>query len=318
MDRVVFSTLKYRKESKWLSWTHSLVSIFLLMFFIFCSFFISNFWLGLLFSILISAFISRSFIIYHDYAHGTILRKSKLAKAIYFIYGIYVLAPINVWKRTHDYHHRNIGKFFKPSIGSYPLFSKEKFNSCSKKEKRNYLFVRHPLVILFGYLFTFLFGMCIDPFINNPRKHYDSLCSLIFHFLYMGTIFYFLDFQHVLFIVLIPHFISSALGAYLFYAQHNFPGAKYKNKDSWDYEFSALESSSYMKMNKIMQWVTGNIGFHHIHHLNPSIPFYRLPEAMQSVVELQSPKITSLKIKDIIACLKIKVWDEDAQKMTST
>ena len=135
MDRVVFSTLKYRKESKWLSWTHSLVSIFLLMFFIFCSFFISNFWLGLLFSILISAFISRSFIIYHDYAHGTILRKSKLAKAIYFIYGIYVLAPINVWKRTHDYHHRNIGKFFKPSIGSYPLFQKKNLIAVQKKKK---------------------------------------------------------------------------------------------------------------------------------------------------------------------------------------
>ena len=132
----------------------------------------------------------------------------------------------------------------------------------------------------------------------------------------MALIFYFFTFQHVLLIVLIPHFISSALGAYLFYVQHNFPGAKYKNKDNWDYKFSALESSSYLKMNKIMQWITGNIGYHHIHHLNPSIPFYRLPETMKNVVELQNPKTITFKIKDIIACLKLKVWDEKTQKMT--
>ena len=69
-------------------------------------------------------------------------------------------------------------------------------------------------------------------------------------------------------------------------------------------------------MNKVMRWITGNIGYHHIHHLNPSIPFYKLPEAMESIVELQNPKSTSFKLRDIIACLKLKVWDEDTQMMT--
>ena len=118
-------------------------------------------------------------------------------------------------------------------------------------------------------------------------------------------------------VVILPHFISSALGAYLFYAQHNFPGAKYKNDKEWTYEFSALESSSYMKMNKFMQWVTGNIGYHHIHHLNPSIPFYRLPEAMKAIPALQNPKTTSLCVWDIWNCLRLKLWDEELNSMST-
>lgn len=316
MDSIILRTLKFRKENKRLSWFHSISSIVLLIFFIFCALFVEKFWSGFVFSLAIAAMISRSFIIYHDYAHGTILRKSYFAKAMYFIYGIYVLAPLNVWKRSHDYHHRNIGKFFKPSIGSYPLVSKKKFNDFSKVKKVSYLFVRHPIVILFGYLFTFLYGMCIHPFISNPKKHFDSLLALCFHFSYMFLVFSMKDFQHVLLVVIIPHFLASALGAYLFYVQHNFPDAKYKNKDNWNYTFSALESSSFLKMNKVMRWITGNIGYHHIHHLNPSIPFYKLPETMESIVELQNPKSTSFKLRDIIACLKLKVWDEDTQMMT--
>jgi omega-6 fatty acid desaturase (delta-12 desaturase) len=274
-------------------------------------------WIRCIFSIGITIMIVRTFIIYHDYVHGTILRKSKFAKVLFSVYGLYVLAPINVWKSTHNYHHRNNGKFFKPSIGSYPLYSKKKFERSSRKEKISYLFIRHPLVMFFGYLFTFIYGMCLYPFISNPKKYFDSLLSFLLHSLYIFLLYYYFDFNRVILVVILPHFISCALGAYLFYAQHNFPDAKYKNDKEWSYEFSALESSSYLKMNKVMEWITGNIGYHHIHHLNPSIPFYRLPETMRAVKSLQNPKTTSLRIKDIISCLKLRVWNEELNKMSS-
>ena len=314
---LIKATLKFRKENIRLSWFYSVSSIALLLLFIILTLFIPFLFLKYVFSLGITIMIVRSFIIYHDYAHGTILRNSRLAKAIYFTYGIYVLAPINVWKRTHDYHHRHIGKFFKPSIGSYPLYSKEKFKKSSKKNKISYLLIRHPITMLFGYIFTFIFGMCLYPFISNPKKHYDSLISLLFHSLYIITVYHYFDLHTVILVVIIPHFISSALGAYLFYAQHNFPDAKYKSDKDWTYQYSALESSSYLKMNKLMEWITGNIGYHHIHHLNPSIPFYRLKEAMNNIKELQNPKTTTLKIKDIISCLRLKVWNEDLNKMSN-
>lgn len=314
---IIKDTLKFRKENKKLSWLHAIISIVLLLSFIILTLYVPFLWLKWIMSIGITIAITRSFIIYHDYAHGTILRKSKLANIMYFLYGIYVLAPLNVWKRTHDYHHRHNGKFFKSSIGTYPLFSKAKYYSSSKAERFNYLFARHPLVMLLGYVFTFLYGMCIYPFISNPKKHFDSLLSLVFHLLFLYLTYRYFGLTNMFLVVILPHFISSALGAYLFYAQHNFPGAKYKNDKEWTYEFSALESSSYMKMNKFMQWVTGNIGYHHIHHLNPSIPFYRLPEAMKAIPALQHPKTTSLSIRDIWNCLRLKVWNEELKSMST-
>ena len=105
------------------------------------------------------------------------------------------------------------------------------------------------------------------------------------------------------------------LGAYLFYAQHNFPGVKFRSNIEWCYENAALESSSYMAMNPFMQWATANIGFHHVHHINSKIPFYRLPEAMAKIPELQTASITRLTPKEIIRCLRLKLWDAGKNKM---
>ena len=113
----------------------------------------------------------------------------------------------------------------------------------------------------------------------------------------------------------LPFFLSQMLGAYLFYAQHNFPEAIFKNNTEWSYTDAALESSSYMALDPFMQWVTANIGFHHVHHLNSKIPFYRLPEAMAAIPELQRAKKTTLRPNDIAACLRLKVWDAEKNKM---
>jgi omega-6 fatty acid desaturase (delta-12 desaturase) len=185
----------------------------------------------------------------------------------------------------------------------------------SKKERAGYLAIRHPLTILFGHFSMFMFGMCVRSFLSCPKRHFDSLVALIIHIAASVAIFWLMGWQVWLFCVFIPYFVAHGLGAYLFYAQHNFPTVHFNDKDGWTYEGAALESSSYMKMNPIMQWFTGNIGFHHIHHLNAKIPFYRLPEVMKAFPELQQAKRTSLKPKDIAACLRLKVWDVKEGRM---
>jgi len=115
--------------------------------------------------------------------------------------------------------------------------------------------------------------------------------------------------------LIIPHFVASAIGSYLFYAQHNFPGVSFYDRAGWAYEKAALESSSYMKTGPIMAWFTANIGYHHIHHLNHRVPFYRLPEVLKKVPELARPKTTSLHPLDIIRCLRLKLWDVESQQM---
>ena len=121
--------------------------------------------------------------------------------------------------------------------------------------------------------------------------------------------------RRVLLTQTIPHFVMYAVGTYLFYAQHNFPDVSFNEKAGWTYEKAALESSSYLRTGQVMAWFTGNIGYHHVHHLNAKIPFYRLPEVMAAMPELQAPKTTSFHPSEIVRCLRLKVWDVTAQRM---
>ena len=180
-----------------------------------------------------------------------------------------------------------------------------------------YLFIRHPLTIAFGYVFAFLWGMCLRSLIKSGDKHKDSLISLLFHGGIGALVYFFLGAQSFFIGFLLPSLISSAMGAYLFYAQHNFPDAKYKPKEEWTYAFAALKSSSYMRMSRLMHWFTGNIGYHHIHHMNPLIPFYQLPVVFGEMQEFQSPGVTSLWPTDVWSCFRVKVWDAEQDKMIS-
>ena len=111
--------------------------------------------------------------------------------------------------------------------------------------------------------------------------------------------------------------VASIVGSYLFFAQHSFKGMYVATVENWSFYRAALQSSSYLKMNRVMQWFTGNIGFHHVHHLNVGIPFYRLPEAMRAIPALQNPVTLSLGLRDIVACFRASLWDEDRNRMVT-
>ena len=114
---------------------------------------------------------------------------------------------------------------------------------------------------------------------------------------------------------ILPFFTLHGFGAYLFFAQHNFPGAEFEEGKEWDYSNAAIKSTSFLVMSPVMTWITANIGYHHVHHVNHRIPFYRLKEAMENTPELQNPITTTLSIKDVIACLKLKVWDSEKREL---
>ncbi|MCW3123089.1 MAG: fatty acid desaturase [Flavipsychrobacter sp.] len=312
---LILATKPFAKEIRWKSWYYTLTTLFLLVGTLLGSTYIENIFIKIVCSFFSAMLLSRMFIIFHDYQHHTILRDSFPANVVFTVFGIYMITPPNIWKRSHDHHHNNNAKLFSASIGSYPIMTKQKFLEASKGEKFAYLAVRHPLNMFFAYFTTFSYGMCIQSFLSSPKRHWDSLVVLLLHWSFGAFLWIHFGFVIFLLTFLLPFFLSHMMGAYLFYAQHNFPGAKYKNNTEWNYTHAALESSSYMDLNPFMQWVTANIGFHHIHHLNSKIPFYRLPEAMAAIPELQEPKTTSLMPSDIIACLKLKVWDPEKNSM---
>jgi len=268
-------------------------------------------------SILSGLLLLRLFVIYHDQQHHAILPRSRVAAGLMRAFGIFALSASSVWRSSHNHHHSHNSKLRGSQIGSFPIMTSSQFEKSAPSIRRKYLSMRHPLTILFGYLSMFLYGMCIKPFLNDPRKHYDCGIALVVHLAIGVALVTFRGWWQLVLTQSLPHFIAYAIGSYLFYAQHNFPGVSFNDKAGWTYEKAALESSSFMKTNRIMTWFTANIGYHHVHHLNAKIPFYRLPEAIREMPELQNPRTTSLNPMDIHRCLRLKVWDVKLQRMIS-
>ncbi|HVI46767.1 MAG TPA: fatty acid desaturase [Chitinophaga sp.] len=314
---LILATKPFACETRTKSWLYTLSTLFLLALSLAGTLVLPHPFFRVICSILSGFLIIRMFVIYHDHQHHAILHNSWAATAIMTVFGIYVLAPVSIWKRSHDYHHKNNSKLFSAGIGSYPIATRQKFEMMTPAERRTYLFTRHPATIAAGYLFMFLIGMCLRSFTCSPRKHMDSLLALFIHIGGSIAVVYFLGWQSWLLFIVIPFTIACGTGAYLFYAQHNFPGVTFSDNEDWCYHTAALESSSHMVMNPVMAWFTGNIGLHHIHHLNARIPFYRLPEVMQHFPELQIAKTTSLSLRDIRACFRLKMWDPALNRMIS-
>jgi len=271
----------------------------------------------LLLSLFAGLLMVRAFITYHDYMHRAILHKSRVAWWLFRLYAALALTPPRSWRKSHNYHHGHVGMVSAASVGAFPLITTQMWRDASPRERFIYRFQRHPLVVLFGYITIFAYSMCLESLLRDPARHWDSGLALLGHGVLITLLWVFGGFDVVFFVVLLPMFIASALGSYLFFAQHSFKRMHIISPDAWTFYRAALESSSYMRLNKIMQWFTGNIGYHHIHHLNVRIPFYRLPEVMAAIPELQSPVTTTLWPGDIINCFKSSLWDEDQQRMVS-
>lgn len=271
----------------------------------------------LVFSLIGALLMVRAFITYHDYMHGAILRNSRLASWLFRLYAGFALTPPRSWRKSHNYHHGHVGKISEASLGAFPIITTEMWHDYSPLQRLSYRFQRHPLIVVFGYITIFAFSICLLPLVKNPRQHWDSGLALLAHLVLISVLWMFGGFDMAFFAVILPMFVASALGSYLFFAQHSFKRMHIITEEAWTFYRAALESSSYMRLNRIMQWFTGNIGYHHIHHLNLRIPFYRLPETMAAIPELQSPITTSLMPKDIVECFQASLWDQESHRMVS-
>lgn len=272
-------------------------------------------WARVAASIVSGLLIVRTFILFHDFQHGSFMRSSKVARGIFFVYGLIIMTPPKVWRETHNYHHANTAKLVGSHVGSYLMVTTGMWAKMKPRERFMYKLIRHPLTIASAYFTLFMLGMGISPFLRAPKKHWACALGVVMNWTLTALIIWKLGFLTFVLGMFLPLAISMAVGGYLFYAQHNFPEAHIQPRESWSYTRAALESSSYMEMGRVMRFFTGNIGYHHVHHLNPLIPFYRLPDAMAAVPELHDPPKTSLKPGDVMACFRQKLWDPDKGRM---
>ncbi len=318
IDRqLLIDSRQFASERRWVSWWHLWSTLAVVAALGSIAALADPLWLRLLASLMTGLTLVRVFIVYHDYQHQAVLKGSPLATAVLSLYGYVMLTPPSVWKRSHDHHHRHNSKLFGASIGSFPIMTTDVYQAASKRERLEYRIARSPLIIVLGYLSVFMFGMCVRPLLMDPRRHLDAIASLVVHFGLVAGLVMWDGWLTAVLTFLLPACIASTAGAYLFYIQHNFPGAKIRRAEEWSYTKAALKSSSFLELGPVLHWLTGNIGYHHVHHLNAKIPFYRLPEAMASLDLLQSPTRVSLRLAEIVACLRLKLWDTRLDRFVS-
>ncbi len=269
----------------------------------------------------------RVFVLYHDFMHGAILRHSRLGKTVYYTFGLVALTPPRYWRYSHNYHHAHVSKpipvregefsLLTADVGAMPMMTTAMWRQATFGQRLWYRVCRHPVIILSALVTVFFFSICLVPTLKNPRKFWDGALALLVHFAMVAIVWYLFGFSTVFFAILVPGVVAAALGAYLFFAQHNFEDMQILSARQWSHFDASLDSSSYMKLGPIGNWLTGNIGYHHVHHLNALIPFYRLPEAMNTIPELRHPLTTTLHPRDVLKCLSLSLWDEQLQRLVT-
>ena len=222
-SELVRATKPFAREVRWRSWWHFWSTLGALVGLLGLTCLGGPWWCRLPVSVLAGLVLVRMFAIDHDHQHGTILRGSTLAEVLLGAYGLLLLTPPSIWRRTHHYHHRHNGRLQAAGIGSFRVLTARAYARASRRQRLAYALSRHPLTILAGYATVFLYGMCLRPLLLRPRRHADAALALFLHAA-LATALAVLAPALLLWTMLLPLCAATALGSYLFYAQHNFPG----------------------------------------------------------------------------------------------
>ncbi|MFB5282927.1 fatty acid desaturase [Peribacillus sp. Hz7] len=268
-----------------------------------------SYWLSLALSIIASGFVVRIFIIFHDCCHQSFFKSRKANDILGTITGIITLFPYEKWKRDHSIHHATSSNLNKRGTGDIWIMTVEEYVNASFWVRLQYRLYRNPLV-MFGLGPAYLFLVSNRFNRKGARKKerintYVTNVSVIVLYVLLCLA---IGWQSFLMIQLPIMFVSGLLGIWLFYVQHQFEDSYFEEEENWDYVKAAIDGSSYYKLPKLLQWVTGNIGFHHVHHLSPKVPNYHLEKAHDSTPPLQ--QATTITIRSSLKALRFRLWDE--------
>ncbi len=274
--------------------------------------------LTLLIAIVAGGFAMRIFIIFHDCGHGSFFKSRWANDLVGVLTGIITFTPYYAWRHAHAVHHASSGDLDRRGVGDIWTLTYEEYMQLPRLKRIGYRIYRNPFIIFgIGPLIDFVILQRL-PYVNvsdRPREKNSVVwtnLALLGIFLGMG---FTIGFAEYLLVQVPIVAFTASVGVWLFYVQHQYENVYWERHQDWDYATAALYGSSYYKLPKILQWFSGNIGFHHIHHLSPRIPNYNL-EACHEENEIFR-RIEPLTIRSSLKSLHIRVWDEDRHKMIS-
>lgn len=264
-------------------------------------------------TVLAAGFLVRAFIIFHDCGHGSFLPSRQANDIVGIITGLLTFTPYYRWRHDHAIHHATSGDLDRRGVGDVPTLTVEEFQALPPFQRFIYRFWRHPLILLtIGPLVMFVIIQRF-PAKGGGRREQISVhaTNLALAGMIAGLI-ALMGWQAYLLIQLPIIAIAAAAGVWLFYVQHNYEGTYWERHEKWDYMTAALYGSSFYQLPTVLQWFSGNIGFHHIHHLSPRIPNYLLAKCHR-----ENPifHVEPLTLRKSLRSLRLRLWSEEAGRM---
>lgn len=275
-----------------------------------------SYWLTIPIVIVASGFVIRTFIIFHDCCHNSFFKNRKANDILGTITGILTLCPYRQWRHSHTVHHASSSNLDKRGVGDIWILTIEEYIAAPLWLKIAYRIYRNPFVMFgFGPIYTFMIQYRFNRKGAKRAERLNTYLTNIGIVLLYALLCWAVGWQNFLLIQVPIFWLSGALGIWLFYVQHQFEDTYFENEEEWDYVKAAVEGSSYYQLPKVLQWMTGNIGFHHVHHLSPRVPNYHLETVHNTSLPLQ--KATTISLATSLKALKFRLWDEENKRFVS-
>jgi omega-6 fatty acid desaturase (delta-12 desaturase) len=273
-------------------------------------------WLTLLLAVPTGGFLIRTFVVFHDCAHGSLLPSRKANVRVGAVLGLFVLTPYARWKHEHAVHHATSGDLDRRGVGDVYTLTVSEYNAMPFKSRLAYRLFRNPLIMFgIGPIFAMIIGPRIigkdaRPRMRNSVLYTDAALTAIFVLMFV-----FLGWKFVAAAWAPGALLAGSGGIWLFYVQHQFEDAYWQTGDNWDYADAALQGSTYLKLPKILQFFSGSIGLHHVHHLNAKIPNYHLQAAHDSHPVFS--QVPTIGVADGMRAVRFKLIDERSGKLVT-
>jgi omega-6 fatty acid desaturase (delta-12 desaturase) len=270
----------------------------------------------LLLAVPTAGFMLRTFIVFHDCTHGSFIANRRLNKLVGVCCAVLVFSPYDSWRHEHAVHHATAGDLDKRGMGDVDTLTVDEYLGLSWPQRIGYRLMRNPLVLLgIGPLWALLLEPRLVPGWARRRFWRQIVGTDIAIVVIIGALCAVFGWKAVLLVQLPSAMLAGAAGVWLFYVQHQFEGVYWNRHDDWSYQESALRGSSYLKLPKVLQFFTGNIGLHHVHHMHPRIPNYNLQRAHDDNPIFHD--VPTLSLWDGLRTLRLKLYDERSGTLVS-
>ncbi len=270
-------------------------------------------WLTVVCSVVAAGFVVRTFIIFHDCTHGSFFKNKKANDYVGFVTGVLTSFPYEKWKREHTIHHATSSNLDKRGIGDIDMLTVDEYMEKSKLGRLGYRLYRNPIVMFgLGPIYMVLVLNRVNRSDAKRKERINTHLTTVTIAAILGSLIWLTSWQAVLLVYGVTLFIAGSLGIWLFYIQHTYEDSYFEYNEDWDYVKAAVEGSSYYKLPKLLQWITGNIGFHHVHHLSPRVPNYHLEAAHEAVPPLQ--KATTITLTTSLESIRYKLYDPERKR----